>query len=257
MSNEQCSPAPAYSPGVLILVFGDSDSEGAMTGGVAWPAMLVDRVSAAGLPEVTLEAVRFTAAPANAAAYVQRRLEQYGPDVVILPVGAWGFTSEFVEYRVRRLLGARAARWYKRWENRFDHATRKRGAEPAGANRAGRGILRRLVGTAPQVTAEELAKHYEDVFRILARFEDTWVLAMMYPGITRDALPPKVLAVRGRFCARMRRAAESHRFSWLDPEDIFPADVPIRGFAADDLHFNAEGHRRIAEAMAAKLRPLV
>lgn len=259
MSNERRATrcGPTYSFGVLILVLGDSDSAGVMSGGVPWPAVLLDRLKSDEIEGVSLESVGFSAVPGNAAAFAQRRLEQYKPDLVILPVGAWGFTSGLVVYRVRRLFGDRVARWYKRLEDRFDHATRKQGTPPAGANRAGREIVRRLIGTAPQITAEELAEHYEEVFRMLARFEDTRVLAMMYPGITRDALPPKVLAVRGRFCARMRQAAERHRFGWLDPDDIFPPGVPVRSFAADDLHFNAEGHRLIAEAMFAKVRPLV
>lgn len=242
---------------MLIFILGDSDTEGVMTGGVNWPAMLVERLIADGVPEVGLESVRFTAVPANAAAYAQRRIEQYAPDVVIIPVSTWGFTSEFVEYRVQRLFGRRIARWYKRWENRFDRATRQRGSEPAGANRAGRGFVRRLIGTAPQITAADLAVHYEDVFRTLARFEDTRVVAMMYPGINRDSLAPRIRSMRDSYQSRMKAAAERHRFSWVDPADIFPADAPIRTFAEDDLHFNAEGHRLIAEAMFARVRPLV
>lgn len=241
---------------MLILILGDSDTEGAVTGGVNWPSMVVDALRSGGVENIELTSRRFTAVPANAAAYAERRVGELKPDIVIVPVSAWGFTSEFVEYRVQRLLGKRAARWYKRWENRFDRATRDRRAAPAGANRAGRGLVRRVIGTAPQIHADELANHYREVFRALARFEDTQVIAMMYPGLTGATLTPKVRQVRAAYAEAMRRAAESHRFAWVGPDAIFPREIPIRDFAVDDLHFNEQGHRHIADAMLRALGPM-
>lgn len=246
----------SYSPKVLILVLGDSDTEGAVTGGANWPSMVVDALRSAGVQNVELSSRRFTAVPPNADAYAGRRVSELKPDIVVLPVSAWGFTSQFVEYRVQRLLGKRAARWYKRLENRFDRATRERRASPAGANKVARGLLRRIIGTAPQISAGELAEHYREVFRALARFEDTQVIAMMYPGLTLSTLPPKVRNARTAYAAAMRKAAESHRFAWLAADRIFPNGADIRQYALDDLHFNEAGHRLIADEMLKILRPM-
>ena len=241
---------------MLILILGDSDTEGSVTGGANWPSMVVDSLHSAGVGDIELSSRRFTAVPPNAAAYAERRVSELNPDIVILPVSAWGFTSEFVEYRVQKLLGRRAARWYKRLENRFDRATRDRRAAPAGANKAGRSLVRRVIGTAPQISAGELAEHYREVFRALARFEDTQVIAMMYPGLTVANLTPRVRRARASYAAAMREAAESHRFAWLAADQIFPRDDGIRQFALDDLHFNEAGHRLIAEEMLKILRPI-
>ncbi|MEO8541396.1 MAG: SGNH/GDSL hydrolase family protein [bacterium] len=232
-----------------ILVLGDSDSAGDHTGGSNWPDFVRDGLHATGIPDVTFDSVRFTAVPANAPAYATRKVSELAPDVVILPVSAWPFTHKLVEYRVQRLFGKRAARWYQRWEHRFDNATRKPGSSPSGVNQAARSALRRLIGTSSQMGANELADHYREVFRALARFEDTQVVAMMYPGVTRASLSPRVAAMRVRFANEMRAAAEVHRFGWVDGASVFPAGVDIRTFALDDLHFNEAGHRLIANAM--------
>lgn len=237
------------------LILGDSDTDGSRTGGVHWPDMVITDLAAAGVG-LTLDSVRFSAVPTNSPAYAERKMRELAPDIVIVPVSAWVFAVLFVEFRVQRLFGKRAAHLYKRWETRFERATRRGAPEPAGANKVGRSLARRIIGADPQVSPAQLADNYHELFRILARFEDTQVVAMMYPGINRATLPARVARARADFVARVKKSADSFWFGWVSGEDMFPLSVDMKAFALDEVHFNEAGHRRIADAMVAAIRPL-
>ncbi len=237
------------------LILGDSDSDGSRTGGVNWPDMVVADLSASGM-ELEFGSVRFSAIPTNSPTYAERKVRELAPDIVIVPISAWVFTIQFVEYRVERLLGKRAARLYKRWETRFEHATRKGAAQPAGMNKAGRSLIRGIIGTESQTSAAQLAANYHELFRVLARFENTQIVAMMYPGINRATLPGKVARIRADFVARVKKSADSFWISWVSGEDMFPFSIDMKAFALDEVHFNEAGHRRIADAMLKAIQPL-
>lgn len=239
-----------------ILLLGDSDTAGMRIAGTSWPELLKADLESDGSRVVTIRTVMFTPVPASAAAYAERRARERNVDVIILPVSAWGFTLRFVEYRVQRLLGRRLARWYKRVEWRFDRATSARGRPLGRMNRAGRRLARTLIGARAQISREQLAEHYREIFNSLARIEDTQVVAMMYPALLARALSPKTKAHRAAFQEEMRTAALSHHFAWLDSERIFPAGRDIDEFALDELHFTDEGHRLIATAMLQAIKPL-
>lgn len=232
-----------------ILVLGDSDSAGAFNGGVSWPALVEAACNLAGHGPLSIRSIPFSAVPASSAAYAARNVSELRPDLVIVPVGAFGFTFGFVELRVQRLFGDRAARWYKRLEARLDARTRGAATSPRGLNRLGRSLSRRLIGTEPLTTRAQLTANFGDLFRALARIEDVDVIAFSYPGIGDNAHTRDAPRLRALFFADVKAAVESHHYSWVSLSNLFDAYPDWHAYALDELHFNETGHRRIAEVL--------
>lgn len=234
-----------------VLVLGDSDSSGAFNKGVSW-LQLVEGSLPGGEP-ASVRSIGFSPVPLGAAAFAERKVREIQPDVVIVMVGAYGFTFGFVELRVRRLLGERAARLSKRLESGFDARTRQPGGPPGRLNKLGRRFARTVIGTECLTTREQLTENFTEVFRTLARLEDTTVIAVTYPGIGDHAHRGKVPALRRRFFADLKVAAEAHHIAWVSLEGLF-ADLPDwRTYAVDELHFNQFGHERVAEKVRTAL----
>ncbi len=231
-----------------VLVLGDSDS-GAALGGVAWPQLVEARLAEAGDDEAEVTSVNFSAVPATAAEYGERRVREIGPDLVVLLVSTSGFTFRFVEARVRRIFGRRAARWAKRVESGFEAVSRGPTGETGRVNRVGRGLARGVVGTEPLTSRGDLTRNYEDVLMALARFEELDVVALVYPGMGDHARRGNAPAERQLFLADIRRAVESHRFGWLLLNDVFGDSADARRYMLDGLHFNAAGQEAIAGAV--------
>lgn len=228
-----------------VLVLGDSDSSGAFSDGVSWLQLLEGSLTGGEPSAVRL--VRFSPIPAGAAEFADGKVRELKPDVVIVLVGAYGFTFGFVELRVRRLLGQRAAKFSKRLESGFDARTKGRAGRPSRLNRLGRRIARAVIGTEPLTTREQLTANFKETFRTLARLEDTEVIAVTYPGIGHHANTGKVPQLRKAFFAELKEYAEAQHLTWVSLEGLF-ADLPDwRTYAIDELHFNPFGHERVAE----------
>lgn len=234
---------------VEVLVLGDSDSSGAFNKGVSW-LQLIEGSLPGGEPS-TVRSIGFSPIPAGAAAFAERKVRELHPDVVIVMVGAYGFTFGFVELRVQRLLGQRAARLSKRLESSFDARTRKPGGPPSRLNKLGRRFARTVIGTECLSTRQQLTENFKEIFRTLARLENTAVIALTYPGIGDHAHKGKVSALRRGFFADLKVAAETHHITWVSLENLFDDLPDWRAYAVDELHFNQFGHERVAE----KVRP--
>lgn len=243
------------STAMKVLVLGDSDSAGTFNGGITW-TKLVEASLSDGEP-VSVRSVAFSAVPAGAAAFAERKVRELSPDVVILLVGGFGFTFGFVELRIQRLFGKRAAAWSKRVESGFDARTRRPAEAPNRLNKFGRGLVRRVIGTEPLTTREQLTTNFREVFQALARLEDTDVIALTYPGIGHHAHRRHARVERRRFFADLKRSAETHHFVWVSTEGMFDDLPDWHSYAVDELHFNQLGHERIAELALDALRRMV
>ncbi|MEX2081319.1 MAG: hypothetical protein WEC33_06855 [Dehalococcoidia bacterium] len=233
-----------------ILILGDSDSAGAMTGGVAWPELLGASLGGREQEPAGVRSINFSAVPAGAAAYAERKLAELRPDVVILVAGSFAFTFGFVELRIQRLFGRRVAAWAKRLEGRFDAVTRGPEEAPGRTNALGRKVVRWLIGTEPLTTREQLTRNYEEIFRAVARFEQTDVVVMTYPGIGEHARKGNAPRQRAIFFRDLGAAAEAHHFGWVSLSEVFDAQTDWQAVRVDELHFSAGAHATIAGAVS-------
>lgn len=223
-----------------VLLFSHSDAEGRFSGGRGWGTMLGEREA-----EVALVSVDFFAGAPSSAAYAARKVAEHEPDVIVLPLGTYGFAMEYVELRIRRLLGERAGRLYKRAEVKFDHATRQRDREPRRFNRWARRLLRSTIGAEGAVAQEEYTAHVEETLRAIARFEDSRVVIVTrYPGT--GALDSKRTRPRREaFHRRVEAIAGQHRFALIDVGAALAPYGEPKQFFVDLIHLNAAGHALI------------
>lgn len=235
-----------------LLVLGNSDTAGLFSGGDTWTQVLRERLSGSGADAATVIEIRFSATGAGAAAFAQRKVREFEPDVVILPVGTFAFTVGFVWVRVRSLFGARVAGWFRRIEEGFDRRTRRPGMKSAGINRFGRRAARAVFGAQAMASAESLAESYCDVLRSMARAEEVRVVVMVYPPeggpyLVRGNLAEK----RSQFLAAVETESENHLYQVIRAEGVFAHKSGGKPMTTPDgFHLNAEGHRLLGEALA-------
>ena len=224
-----------------VLLFSHSDAEGRFTGGRGWGTMLAEGDSA-----IELISVDFFAGAPSSAAYAAKKVTQHEPEVVVLPLGTYGFAMEYVEYRIRRLFGERAARLYKRAEVSFDGATRDGGSPPRRLNALARQILRATIGAEGAIPQGQYTAHVEATLSALARFEDVRVVIVTrYPGtgvLDTRRLRPK----REAFHRAVEAIAKAHRFRVVSVGDsLAPFGEPAE-FLIDPIHLNEPGHEIFA-----------
>lgn len=154
---------------VRVLIFSNSDVVGSFVGGEGWGTMLAQGGDAA----LEVSMVPFFPGAPTAAAYAAKKVAEFEPDLVVLPVGGYGFTSGYVEFRVKRLFGRRVSAGYKAVERWFDRKTRPEGGLPRGVNAFARTVLRHTIGTEPPTSQAEITGYVCSTIDALARFEET------------------------------------------------------------------------------------
>ncbi len=243
--------ALCHRAAVKILVLGNSDTEGLMSGGKTWTAVARDSIEDALGEPVTLHETRFFLSAAGAPEFAERKVREAQAELVILPVGTFSFTVGFVWVRVRDLFGERAGARYRRWEEAFDVKTLHRGPALSALNRAGRALTRTLIGTCPLTTREQLTRDYAEALRGLSRVEDVQVALVAYPGRGKYTTRGKAPAQRCLFLAAVRAEAQERHHLWVDSSEEFEArakDVPTS--TPDGFHLNEAGHRVLGSIVA-------
>jgi hypothetical protein len=236
------------------LVLGNSDTAGVFSGGETW-TQIVRATLQESDPELVFTDVTFSPLGTQAPGVAAGLVRDHEADLVILPVGTFAFTTTFTALRVRRLLGRRAARLYKRAENRFDNSTRQRGAWRDRLNRTVRRTVRTVVGADPLASPEASAAAYRAVLDALARDERCDVLVVAYPPEAPKFFEGRPAAQRAGFLAEIERGVRDHHFRWVLGDDAL-RDLPpgVEILTRDGFHFNAEGHRRHAALVLAAAR---
>lgn len=227
-----------------VLVLGNSDTAGVFSGGETWTQIVREKLRDED-GDLVFTDVTFSPLGAQAPGVAARLVRDHEADLVILPVGTFAFTTTFTALRVRRLLGRRVARLYKRAENQFDHSTRQRGAVRDRLNRVVRRTVRTVVGTEPIASPEASAAAYRAVLDALARNERCDVLVAAYPPEAPKFFEGRPAAQRAGFLAEIERGVRDHHFRWVLGDDAL-RDLPpgVEILTRDGFHFNAEGHRR-------------
>jgi hypothetical protein len=239
---------------VKILVLGNSDTAGRFSEGETWTGVARDAIAAGSDGGVSLTEIRFSALGADSPKYAERKVREIQPDLVILPLGTFAFTVGFVWVRVRRLVGARPAAWYKRLEDGFDRRTRKGGGLRRTANRWARKAVRATVGAEPLTSRAALTESYRQILRTMSRIEDVDVLLVAYP-LERGPSVVKARTAgqrRQKFLAEMAEEAEAHHHAILHCDQVFDrTDDGAALITPDGFHLSTAGHRVLGEAVAA------
>ncbi len=235
-----------------ILAFGNSDSTGAFTGGRVWSEIAREQLEARSGEAVGMTNLPFSVIAPTAVAFAERKVKELSPDLVVLLVGSFAFTAGFTWVRVRRLFGERVGRWYREAEERFEQGTRGKGTNRDHLNTVARRVIRRLVGTQPMATREQVTEAYRGVLQALAQRENIPVVLITYPGRGAHARSKKAIAQRRIFFRDLKVIADAHRFAWIDGKELFDSRAPGETVLfGDGLHFNAAGHQLLGEALVA------
>lgn len=249
----ECATLSAVPEPLHILVFGQSNSAGAVLpgGALPWPQLLAAALpDALGRPAaVTFRT--FYAHAAGSAAYLDRELAKYSPDLVILTMTPFAFLQPMVGPGVRKRYGERAYRLYQRLESRFDRVTRDRGEAAGSANRLARRITRAVLGAAPVADYETVRDATVAALRRVAREEDLRVLA--FQGFVRvpegSARSRRAAAsLLERFFVDMRAACGQAHCDYINLNEAHREDLD-RWYYPDRLHVTAEAHALTANAV--------
>lgn len=235
-----------------VLVFGHSNSDGTMLANPndGWPWLLRGLLTEAGV-ECELVHRKLFAGP-NAAAILQRTVEREQPDIVIVATSTFGVVVRLISNRVRERWGERAGRLVERMEQNNWRRRRNRNRVTVAVFRPVRRAVRRVIGVSAAHSVERLASWYEDCFRTLAQFEDVQgiILTGVGYGPAVDRLNPGWQGPQDEVYARLKAAAQKHRFPWIPHEELLGGpQEKLRYFQGDGVHTDEESHRIAAAAI--------
>ncbi|MEO8538333.1 MAG: hypothetical protein ABI577_01240 [bacterium] len=242
---------------VRILIYGHSDTFGvALADGTqAWPNLVMQE-----LPHLVGRPVEVTQRPflpvrAGAGERAERILGEHPADIVVFASNPYGFAVATVANRLRGRLGETNTRRYTRLERKLNKWTR---AIPMGdrINNTGRRMARKVLGTAPESSYQDVMQAHSEVLRVLARHESLEVVMMggnkLSTWIQKEK-PALMLQVES-----MREMVEEfcreHHFTWFNTETALLPGVRERSFLPDGVHRNAEAHRHFANLILPVLK---
>jgi len=241
-----------------ILVLGHSGTSGYAIGGPgkAWPALLNERLTAAGR-DLDMVVAPLFAVGSRAVDYALGRVEKEQPDVLVLSLNAYPCTIPVVSARIRRLFGERVHRWYSRVERRANKRSGNRPGIEGRLNRLARAVGRRVIGAEPLASVEEVAGVYEAILNGVVRCrEGTGVVVLAEARFSPDvqSREKRLVADVDHLQARVRGVVESHRIRWIDMEEAFTDQGDRATFwMPDGVHLSAQGNERYAGRLAREL----
>jgi hypothetical protein len=229
-----------------VLVLGDSGSAGIANKGASMTTVFCDQLAAASEDPVSMEHATFIATGERAIDRAKGRVEEHRPDLVIMVVGPYLFTTKFVWIRVERLFGKRVGGWFRTSERQFNSRARRSGRVLQRVNATAKKLAGKVIGGDTITTREESADVVRGTLRMLASHEGQQVVVLAYPLRKGYLANDRQIADRWAYMADVRSAAEQHHFLFLDGTD---ADAPGTEFKAqmpgDDLHSGIESHTRM------------
>lgn len=176
---------------------------------------------------------------------LERWLDEYQPDIVLVVISSYWVETEVVGVRVRKLGFA---------GRKLESVSRQAAGRPVVAGSTpylwGRRLLLRTVGGSTNFSPEEIEAHVESWLRVVLRKESA------APAVVGTPFSPDTLATRraqGRASARkdelrarLRAACERLNVYWEMPRhapDAFDPSLRL----ADRVHFNELAHARMGE----------
>lgn len=236
-----------------LLVLGHSDSDGSHLAskddGLTWVLQRLV-LESTGTPLETVHR-RLIAGP-TAVAYMERQLDAERPDIVILAISAYGAVVELASTRVRERYGTRAADFVNRQEVRAARLAERLGPRGRRALRVPRRAARRMLGTRPAVSFDDLFECYETLFQRLARREQVHTIILGGLGYSTEIerLNPRFEHLRTTLYPGLRALAERLHFDWTMHEDIAGGPEGKQAYLQPDgIHSNEVSQRLAAEAL--------
>lgn len=221
-----------------------------------WPALFEHILNRLGDAEWTVSAVPLFPVGTRAVDYALARVEEGKPDLVILSLNAYPCVVPVVSASVRHRFGKRVERYYSRIERTIEQRLGDPNGGPGATRTFGQRWARRLLGTRPMATVEEVGRVYSEVLRRLARLEGVQV-AVLAEGLFGEGVRRRVPSL-GQQVEKLqgvvRPTADDHRFLWCDAAPWLAPDGGDSYWNADDVHLSARGNARYAEMLASSLR---
>ena len=176
---------------------------------------------------------------------LDRWLDEFQPDIVLICISSYWVETEVVANRVRRLgiLG-------RKLESASQAAAAKRGVADSRFYLSGRWLLLHTLGGRPNFTPAELETHIESWLRIILRRESVAV------AISGTPFSPDTMATKAaRRRATVRKDELRARLTALGERLNVVVDMPPHGADAfapelrlpDRVHFNELAHARMGE----------
>jgi lysophospholipase L1-like esterase len=113
-------------------------------------------------------------------------------------------------------------------------------------------LLRRLIGTRPYATLDDVAAVFGEILRQLAQREGTTVVAFAEPSwpVATDAANPGAIPTWREVTRRAHEVAADHHLLWAETDPAY-ARVPHRDslYQPDGVHKTVEGMRVQADAL--------
>jgi hypothetical protein len=240
-----------------ILLLGNSDTSGRFALGQTWPEIVAEGLAVRLGQPTDMRQVPFVVLNPGSAAYAEREVRAFEPDLVLLPVGTAMFTVGFVWKRVETLFGKRAARWFRRAEDRFDARTRDRGRRRGAANAAARKTLRRVIGTQTLSSQQQVTDGFRATIDTLARFEQAQVALIVTAPRGAHHHRPGAKERRRAFLHAVEASATNHHFAWIETDrayDGVTSDAEMKN--QDGLHQTPAGHQMLGNFLLDRIGTL-
>jgi lysophospholipase L1-like esterase len=220
--------------------------------GQAWPWLVGREIEARIGEPVEVTHVSVVASGPRAAGYALGKMEAADPDMVVVVIGTYLCCIGTVSEAVRHRFGNRVHRWYLKAERRFDARTRTAPGLLGQANRAGRSLLRKAIGTRPYATLDDVSTVFGEILRGLAQREGTTVIVFAEPSwpVGTDAANPGAISTWREVTRRAQAAAARHHLLWAETDPAYARVVDRDSlYQPDGVHKTAEGMRVQADAL--------
>ena len=237
---------------ILVLGHSTSGGNGLPDRALAWPWLVAEQLREDLGTTIELEHAAIIPMGSRAVDYALSKVEAARPAIVVVSIASYLCSIRTVSEQVRHLFGKRVHGWYLRFERRFDARTRTRGGAAARANRVGRSVFRKVIGTRSYTSVTEVAGVFNEILHRLAREESLQVVVFSepdWPAWVDEANPGALRAIQ-----ELRRltaeVARSHHFIVASAQDAYDRS-PDRDalYQLDGVHKTPEGHRVQAAAL--------
>lgn len=228
-----------------ILFLGDSGGSGNLNDGPTWTEVMRELLAEEFHEPVEVEHKIFIATGEKAASIAVKAVEKHEPDLVVLTIGPYVFSTPFVWLRVRRLFGRRVGHWFRDIEQSFNSVTYEKGRVRQRINRVLRAVAHKVIGAETITTREESTQVYKDTLLQLARTEELQVMAVTNAGRRKIYQGTKLAEERRLQIEDVRAYAEARHFLFVDTSPAFAGQDDGDGHIQSDGLHGTDGYQVI------------
>ena len=242
-----------------ILILGHSDTFGIQLAdrSLAWPQIALRELPVLMERPVELHQRPLLPVRPDKGARAESILQGFPADIVIFATNPYGFAVETVANRVQQRFGERFSGRYLKLEKKLDGWTRN-GRMGRAVNHGTRRVVRKVIGTAPNSSYQEVVDAHMEILRVLARDEQLQVMVLggnkLSSWLQKE---DKTLTERVETLGKVvQQFCREHHFTWFDTEAALLPGARERSFLPDGVHRNPEAHRHFADIILPILREM-